>query len=105
LADTLKADPQVKPLVENYQTKQAVSSGLLWGGLACTIGGIVIVGQPASYTSSSGGQVTPLGTTGIILAIVGDIAILTTPFITVSSYEDIIEGTNMYNRDQMKTFN
>lgn len=103
LADILKADPLVKPLIQGYQTKQAVSSGLFWGGLVSAIGGIVVIGLPASYTGHNGEQITGVGITGIILAAAGDVSMLSSPFVTVSSYEDIFEGVNIYNRDQMKT--
>jgi len=101
LVTLLEEDPQVKTLIESYQRKSEFATGMLWGGLTSTVGGIWLAAANAPNASSAWGSVA-IGS-GIVLALTGFVSVLLSPAFYVASYDDLTNGVNLYNRDQMKT--
>lgn len=99
----LSAYPDSKEAMKNYKSKNLIGNVLVFGGLAATIGGLY---YPilSNDTSINNGYSSNTVRTGLYIAFGGLVAELIGAFVLPSSFQDLFNSVNMYNRNKMNTY-
>ncbi len=105
IAAMLSRYPESKALLEGYRSKNRIGNTLLWGGLAAVLAGVYY--PLFSTDSSEWGTVgysdsTMRVSVGLMLG--GLAGELIGAFILPSSYQDLLNSVNVYNRRAVKEF-
>ena len=101
--DSLSVYPDTKSLIDSYSKKNLAGNIFLFGGL-----GLTMVG--AYYPLLVGDSITEYSNyydkykTTLWLAIGGIISELIGTFLLPSSYQDLTEGVNLFNRHKIEEF-
>jgi hypothetical protein len=98
----LSSYPDSKEVMESYKSKNTIGNVLLWSGFATAIGGayypiIANNGNTSGYSSDQMkiGACFALG--GLVVELIG-------AFILPSSYQDLFNSVNMYNRNKISEY-
>jgi len=102
-SEKLEKFPESKVTFEGYRTKNTIGNVCLFGGLGGILGGEYYCMTAFDKTSFNSGLNTYMTGYGIMLG--GLVMSIIGSFILPSSYSDLFNSINSYNRNIIKNFN
>lgn len=100
-ARMLSAYPDSKASFESYRQKNFAGNVLLWGGLVASLGGAY---YPLLSLDEYGDYDYGTVRTGLYVALGGLVAELVGAFLLPSSFQDLLNSVNLYNRNKLKEY-
>ena len=103
---TLSMDPDVKKYIDDYSFQNTTGHVLLWGGTATMLlSPLLLVLFNNSFNNFNfPSETQPYYYPVITVAIIGAISVYISPFFFIGSYENLINGVNVYNRNNWKKY-